>query len=123
MASPLVAKVAKSLSRCWRCVSVSGDATQVSYMYGKAPSRPAHVRSIILWKVWAAFDQPNGMNKYSNKPNGVMMAVLGISSGATGIWWYPLTRSILEKKLCNHSSRLKGLACLGEGTCQGVVIK
>jgi hypothetical protein len=30
---------------------------------------------------------PKGVNKYSNKPKGVMMAVLGISSGATGIWW------------------------------------
>ena len=27
-------------------------------------------------------------------PNGVVTAVLGISSGATGIWWYARIRSM-----------------------------
>ncbi len=39
------------------------------------------------WKVCAALDSPNGVNKYSNKPNGVMIAVFEMSAAATGIWW------------------------------------
>ena len=39
------------------------------------------------------------MGVNSNRPNGVVMAVLGMSSGFMGIWWYPYLRSILEKIL------------------------
>jgi hypothetical protein len=28
-----------------------------------------------------------GVNKYSNKPKGMMMAVFWTSSGSTGNWW------------------------------------
>jgi hypothetical protein len=44
------------------------------------------VQSIILWKVCASLDSPKSVKKYSNKPNGVMIAVFGMSSVATGIW-------------------------------------
>jgi hypothetical protein len=37
------------------------------------------------WKDCAAFVKPNGMNKYSNKPKGVMMAVFSTSPAAMGI--------------------------------------
>ena len=37
------------------------------------------------WKVWAAFLSPNGILTKSNSPNGVVMAVFGMSAGATGI--------------------------------------
>jgi hypothetical protein len=33
------------------------------------------VLSIILWKVCAALDSPKGVNKYSNKLNGIIIAV------------------------------------------------
>jgi hypothetical protein len=48
--------------------------------------------------VWAAFFSPNGMYRYSNMPKGVTIAVFGMSAAAMGIWWYPFTRSMMEKK-------------------------
>jgi hypothetical protein len=44
------------------------------------------ILSINLWKVMPAFFSPNGMRTNSNKPNGVITAVLVMSSGATGTW-------------------------------------
>ena len=66
-----------------------------------------------LWKVCAAFRRPNGIFRNPNSPKGVVTAVLGMSSGETGIWWYAQTRSSLEKnvssliykyKLLEHST-------------------
>jgi hypothetical protein len=48
-------------------------------MYANTPSGLSVVRSIIRWKVCAALDSPNGVNKYSNKLNGVIIAVFGMS--------------------------------------------
>jgi hypothetical protein len=59
---------------------------RVLSMYANTPSRPSVVPSIILWKVCAALDSPTGVNKYLNGPNGVMIAVFGMSSVATGNW-------------------------------------
>jgi hypothetical protein len=36
------------------------------------------------WNVIPAFFSPNGIRRNSNSPNGMMMAVLGTSSSATG---------------------------------------
>ena len=44
------------------------------------------MRSIIRWKVLAALRTPNGITNHSNKPNGVMTAVLQMSSGCMGTW-------------------------------------
>jgi hypothetical protein len=41
--------------------------------------------SMKRWKVWAALRRPKGMKRYSNKPNGVMIAVLAMSWAAIGI--------------------------------------
>ncbi len=98
---------------CWRCVSLSRDATQDSSMYRNSPSRPAQVQSIILWKVWALFDRPKGVNKFSNKPKGVMMAVFGIILSGNWNLVKPLDQNQFCKKLCNHPSRLKGITCFG----------
>ena len=38
------------------------------------------------WKVCVAFRRPKGIQTNSKRPNGVVTAVLGTSSGATGIW-------------------------------------
>ena len=54
------------------------------------------MESISRWKSCPAFLRPKGVCGKRKRPNGVMTAVLHTSSGATGIWWYPLTRSILE---------------------------
>jgi hypothetical protein len=32
-------------------------------------------------------DSPKGVKRYSKRPNGVMIAVFGMSAVATGIWW------------------------------------
>ena len=53
--------------------------------------------SIKRWNVCAAFRKPKGIRTNSKRPKGVVMAVLGTSSGATGIWWNARTKSNLEK--------------------------
>ena len=77
--------------------------------------------SISRWKAWAAFLSPKGVRRNSKRPNGVITAVLWTSSGATGIWWYPRTRSILEKKLRPCSWAEKSCRC-GTGYLSGVVL-
>lgn len=42
--------------------------------------------SMNLWNACAAFLRPNGIRRNSNRPNGVMTAVFGTSSGVTGIY-------------------------------------
>ena len=64
-----------------------------------------------LWKVCAAFQSPNGMRTNSNNPNGVVTAVLGISAGSTGIWWYALTRSNFEKMVAPCREAVKSCIC------------
>ena len=75
--------------------SGTGDEDVVDVSIGKG--RPQKTWSMNRWKVCAAFLRPKGIRTNSNRPNGVVMAVLGMSSGATGIWWYARTRSSLEK--------------------------
>jgi hypothetical protein len=81
-----MAKAVKKAYRWRRCVCLSGEPTRESSMYANTPSRPSVVQSIILRKVCEALDSPKGVNKYSNKLNGVMIAVFGMFSVATGIW-------------------------------------
>jgi hypothetical protein len=49
-----------------------------------------------LSNVCAAFRRPNVVNGNSKRPNGVLMAVFGMSSWATGIWLNARTRSTAE---------------------------
>jgi hypothetical protein len=101
------------------CLPVRGTDTWVVHIpYANTPSKPSVVQSIILWNVCAALDSPKWVNKYSNKPNGVIIAVFGMSSVATGICWYsnPWQDQFL-KKLCNCVDHWKCLACLVKGTC------
>ncbi len=55
-------------------------------MYANTLSRPSTVQFIMHGKVCAALDIPNGVNKYLNKPNGVIIAVFGMSVATTGIF-------------------------------------
>jgi hypothetical protein len=50
----------------------------------------------------------------SSRPNGMVIAVLGKSSGFMGIWWYPFFRSILEKTVQSASQAMKSIM-LGMG--------
>ncbi len=59
----------------------------------------------LLYPAEGPVDEPlEGVQVYSNRPNGVMMAVLGMSAAFMGTWWYPFFRSILEK--CVHPAAL-----------------
>ena len=75
--------------------------------------------SINRWNVWAAVFRPNGILTNSNNPKGVAIAVLGMSSFLTGIWWYPLTRSTFENMVHPASSAAKsctwGIGKVSEG--------
>ena len=51
------------------------------------------------------------MRTNSNKPNGVVTAVLGVSDGSTGIWWYALTRSSFEKMVVPCREVVKSYVC------------
>ena len=53
--------------------------------------------------VCAAFLNPKGILTISNNLKGVVRAVFGTSSGATGIWWYAHTRSSMVKMVASSS--------------------
>ena len=61
--------------------------------------------------VWAAFLRPKGIRKNSNSPNGVVMAVFGMSSSSTGIWWYARMRSMCVKILAPWRVAVKSCRC------------
>ncbi len=86
MVRPLVAKALKKASRWWRCVFLSGEPTRELSMYANTHSRPSVVQFIILWKVCGVLDSPKGVKRYSNKPNGIMIAVFGMSLVAIRVW-------------------------------------
>ncbi len=58
---------------------------------------PLRVLSMSRWKVLPAFHMPKVMRVNSNRPNSVVMAVLGMSVAFIGTWWYPFFRLIFEK--------------------------
>ena len=73
-------------------------------MYAKTNGKSCNTWSIkirccriYLWNVWTAFRKPNRTRGNSNKPKGVVINVLGICSGSTGIWWYARIRSSFVK--------------------------
>jgi hypothetical protein len=51
---------------------------------------------------------------------GVVIAVLGMSSGFTGIWWYPFFRSILEK-IVQQAALVTKSIMFGMGYVSGMV--
>lgn len=59
-------------------------------------NRSRSTSSINLWKTCAALRKPTDMYGNSDSPKGVVIGVLQISSGATLIWWYALTKSSIE---------------------------
>ena len=73
-----------SCRRCCSCDLASLLATRISSMYTKVASRPWQTVSISRWNACAAFFSPNGIRRNSNRPNGVITAVFGMSSAATG---------------------------------------
>ena len=73
--------------KSFRCCSGVGLAISTSSIYTYADGIPRNTWSMNLWNVWAAFRSPNGILTNLKSPKGVVTAVLGMSSGATGIWW------------------------------------
>lgn len=59
---------------------VTGDEVVIEVYKGDYCSSRA-TESMKSWKVWAAFLRPNDMRRYSDKPNGVIIAVLEMLSG------------------------------------------
>lgn len=94
--TPYSRKRAKSNFKCSLCFFSDADALKMSSIYAKQESKPRRTSSMNRWNVWAAFRNPNVIKGNSNNPNGVVMAVLQMSSAATGIWWNALIRSITE---------------------------
>ena len=78
------------------------------------------ILSLRRCRDWAAFRSPKAINKNSQRPKGVAIAVLGMSSSAIGIWWYALTRSILEKMVQPAMRSLRD-CMLGMGYLSGTV--
>ncbi len=87
---------------------------KMSSRYGNAKASPAKTWSISRWKVLPAFLMPKVMWVNSKRPNGVMMAVLGMSSGFIGTWLYYFFRSILEKMTHPSALAIKSIM-LGSG--------
>ena len=104
---PFWLRIVKTLSRSSRCSSRVDDAISMSSRYTNVCGISPKIWSISRWKSWPAFFNPNGQRGKMNKPNGVMTAVFLISSGLTGIWWYPLSKSTLLKYFFPLSSELK----------------
>ena len=65
-------------------------------------------------------ESPKGMYKNSKRPKGVIIAVLGISEFCIGTWWYPFSKSILEK-MVEPCKKLERSWRLGRGYLSGVV--
>ena len=64
-----------------QCVAGNDVVVELMNMKGRCLNN----LSMKRWKVWAALRRPKGMKRYSNKPNGVMIAVLAMSWAAIGI--------------------------------------
>jgi len=86
----------------------------MSSIYVVAKGKSASIESICLWKVWAAFLRPKGMNMYSKRPKGVIIAVFGTSVAETGIWWYALCKSTVEKMVA-PSNQCRSSVMSGRG--------
>lgn len=83
--TPWSASSENKLRRCFLRESWSGLATSISSRYTKVYWTSQSIPSISLWKAWVAFLRPKGILKNSNRPKGVIIVVLGTSSGAIGI--------------------------------------
>ncbi len=59
-------------------------------------------------------------SKNSKRPKGVIIAVFGISDFCIGTWWYPFSKSILEK-IVEPCKKLDKSWRLGRGYLSGVV--
>jgi hypothetical protein len=65
--------------------AVAGDDDVVQVAEHEGEVFEYRMLSMKRWKVWAALRRPKDMKRYSNKPNGVMIAVLAMSWAAIGI--------------------------------------
>ena len=70
--------------------------------------------------MFPAFLMPKVIRVNSNNPKGVVIAVLGMSAGFMGIWWYPFFRSILEKTVQPAALAMKSIM-FGMGYVSGTV--
>ncbi len=62
--------------------------------------------------------KPNGIQRNSNEPNGVEMAVFGTSPGTSGIWGTHV-RGRWSRKRSSREDMRHSHGCAAGGTCQG----
>ena len=113
------ARCCRTRRRCRACSSVLWRTG-----YQKVIDVPiAEIQPVqnLIHNVCPAFRRPNSMRVNPNSPNGVITAVLGISSGSTGIWWYTLTRSSLLKIVAPWREAMKSCK-RGMGQRSGTVL-
>lgn len=111
----------KIVRKCCRCSSSDDDAIHKSSIYGKTKSNPRKTSCINRWNVWAALQRPKVINMNSKSPNGVVMAVLAMSSGWIGTWWNAFCRTIFENTIFSCKLFLKSVR-YGNGYRSGTVI-
>ena len=66
------------------------------YTHTKIPKWSRRTSFTTRWNVDGTLQRPKGIITHSKAPNGVLKAVVSISSSWIRIWWNPLTRSIFE---------------------------
>jgi hypothetical protein len=71
--------------RCCLCSLLVRLATSRSSWKAKQKASLFLTLSILRWKVLLALRRPNGILVYSDRPNGVVMAVLQMLSGCMEI--------------------------------------
>ena len=111
MTIPWEAKHSKADFRSHRCSLGVLLAISISSIWTYVLEMPRRTWSIKRWKVCAAFHRPKGMPTYSNRSNGVVIAVFGSSAGSTEIWRYARARSSLENMVATCNAEVKSWIC------------
>ena len=107
---------------CTTCSAWETLQMIISSTHANARSTSLMARSTCRWKDAPGLRSPNPMRRYSKRPKGVAMAVLGTSAGFTGIWWYPFRRSIFVKTVQPAAFAAKS-SMLGSGYTSGSVTR
>lgn len=115
-------KTPRIVDICCSWSSAESEKIIISSIYAAAnASKPCNMESMWRWNIWAAFRNPKGIVWYSNRPNGVVIAVFWTSSGCIAIWWKAFFKSKVEKyNLLAILSIIS--AILGNGYLSGFVI-
>ena len=105
-------KSCKQGKRRHRCSWCSSLVIRISPIYTYQKCNPRSTCSIKRQKVCVALRRPNGTRRNLNRTKGMATtAVLGMSSGSTGIWWYARMRSTMVQQYSPRSLAVKSWMC------------